>query len=570
MKFGIDMEVQRTNCAYLSVRNETDFPFTIQQDGAIELFNQTEDPERLHKFDLNIMPGQWLPYGWTDPRLGKKLLASMGIIAHGTQTVGGRRGRGRRNSINSFSSNPSCVVDVSKVNAVSVMDLSAFQDADMVNISFALKTLGNGLVLCIYKSNELLGTGAKMYFKNTENETDDPTKLSPTKEVDDRRKALSVKIQLQSISLSLIAEQPKRRELLGMFIDRFETTFRKNPESLKDGAMSSIEVKVRDVQLDNYSESTVYPVLTTSMYSDERAAATRRWRLHNESLRSSTTTITGRRSSFRASPSLPIGSYSGELQPHTQQQSILQVSRANNCETEEYPCFLQFSAARESPKGRGKVDAIIKYVGLRVLEVKVAVDSSSLVMFYLDLQKDLSGSGITVDDSELAVRMYYEEFTQQATTYLLKHSGLNALDPAYTFKKAQVRKYYFETVVLHPLKFTLTFTTTSLSRFQKDNLFRQNKKLKLLQSGNGIPDIENFEIKLTSFIVNQAMESIKTMKARIIKKIKNEIKANLLLIGGNLLTSMNIIGKPAGLLKNIGTGVQAFVYEVGMVYGVVL
>ena len=66
------------------------------------------------------------------------------------------------------------------------------------------------------------------------------------------------------------------------------------------------------------------------------------------------------------------------------------------------------------------------------------------------------------------------------------------------------------------------------------------------------------------------MESIKTMKARIIKKIKNEIKANLLLIGGNLLTSMNIIGKPAGLLKNIGTGVQAFVYEVGIVYGVVL
>jgi hypothetical protein len=241
----------------------------------------------------------------------------------------------------------------------------------------------------------------------------------------------------------------------------------------------------------------------------------------------------------------------------------VQKSLQQSSEVEEYPCFLQFTAAKEAPKGRGKVDAIIKYVGLRILELKIAVDSSSLIMYYLDLHKDLAGNTDSIDNSDqVAVRMYYEDFNADATKLLLKHSGVNALDPEVAYKKAQVRKYFFETVVIHPLKFTLTFTSTSLPRFEADGVFRENKKLKLLQAGNGIPDIENFEIRLNSFIVHQAMESTKTMKARVTKKIKSEIKSNLLLIGGNLLTSMSIIGKPAGLLKNIGGGVQAFFYEV--------
>lgn len=169
----------------------------------------------------------------------------------------------------------------------------------------------------------------------------------------------------------------------------------------------------------------------------------------------------------------------------------------------------------------------------------------------------------SVDNSDdLAVRMYFQDLNVEVSTLVLKRSGINAIDVEYAFKKAQVRKYFFETVVIHPLKFTLTFMPTSVARFQEEKVFEKNKKLKLLQAGSGIPDIENFEIRLNSFIVHQAMESVKTMKARLAQKVKREIKANLLKIGGNLLVSMSIIGKPAGLMKNIGDGVQAFFYEV--------
>jgi hypothetical protein len=567
MKFGPDMEVQRTNCAYLSVRNETDFPFTLQQFGAKELFQSSHDPEQLHKFDLNIMPGQWLPYGWTDPKLGRKVLAYLGIITHGAQSnkrtptllsgsSGGRGGGGpRRSKTIGFDYHPSCVVDAGQVNTVTVMDLSALHDPLMVNISFVMKTLGNGLVLCIYKSNELLGTGAKRYFKSIEADSDvhEPSAgvASITKEVDDRRKTMVFKMQLQGISASLVAEVPQRRELLGIFIDKFETTYRKAPESAKEGAMTSIEVKVRDVQVDNYSESTVFPVLLTSMHSSEREQATRQWRLARQQ---------GEREIGRASSTSPTP----DLQIHTQQQSLLQKTLSPG-ELEEYPCFLQFTAAKEAPKGRGKVDAIVKYVGLRVLEVKLAVDSSSLIMYYLDLVNDLisDSAATSMDNSdEIAVRLYYQDLNAEVSFYLLHKSGLNNVDPEFAFRKAQVRKYFFETLVIHPLKFTLTFTPTSLPRFQEERVFEKNKKLKLLQAGSGIPDIENFEIRLNSFIVHQAMESMKTMKARVAKKVKSEIRSNLLLIGGNLITSMSIIGKPAGLMKNIGGGVQAFFYEV--------
>jgi hypothetical protein len=261
---------------------------------------------------------------------------------------------------------------------------------------------------------------------------------------------------------------------------------------------------------------------------------------------------------------------SGEqgITAHLQQQSLLQASIRSTVEEEEYPAFFQFTAAKEAPKGRGKVDAIIKYVGLRILELNIAVDSSSIIMFYVDLMKGMNAKNTYVIDKNdpVAVTMYYQDFNAQVSHWVLKESGLNALDTDKALKKAQVKKYFFETMIIHPLKLTLTFTPTSLSRFETDGVFKEYKKLKLLQAGQGVPEIENFEIKLNSFMVSQALESINTMKKRVVKNAKREIKSNLVRIGGNLLSSMNIIGKPAGLLKNVGGGVQAFFYEVKIVF----
>jgi hypothetical protein len=41
-----------------------------------------------------------------------------------------------------------------------------------------------------------------------------------------------------------------------------------------------------------------------------------------------------------------------------------------------------------------------------------------------------------------------------------------------------------------------------------------------------------------------------------------DMQANLLGVAGNLIGSLSLLGKPAGLYKNIGGGVQDFFYEV--------
>lgn len=58
------------------------------------------------------------------------------------------------------------------------------------------------------------------------------------------------------------------------------------------------------------------------------------------------------------------------------------------------------------------------------------------------------------------------------------------------------------------------------------------------------------------------MESITSMYRRILIKTRTELKSGLMSMGGSLLGSMSILGKPAGLLKNIGEGAEDFFYEV--------
>lgn len=58
------------------------------------------------------------------------------------------------------------------------------------------------------------------------------------------------------------------------------------------------------------------------------------------------------------------------------------------------------------------------------------------------------------------------------------------------------------------------------------------------------------------------MESVPSLMERIGNKILRDIQYNLVQIAGNLVGSLNLIGNPAGLYKNIGSGVQDFFYEV--------
>jgi hypothetical protein len=118
-------------------------------------------------------------------------------------------------------------------------------------------------------------------------------------------------------------------------------------------------------------------------------------------------------------------------------------------------------------------------------------------------------------------------------------------------------------LIIHPLKIYFSFTPTYCPRFENDPIIRSNRKLRLLVSAHSkMPAIEDFEIRIGSFIINSAMESFKSMKNRVIKKTIREIKSNLILIAGNFLNSISFFGNPSNLVKHIGAGVQDFFYEV--------
>eukprot|EP00595_Chromulina_sp_UTEXLB2642_P002609 CAMPEP_0196768380 /NCGR_PEP_ID=MMETSP1095-20130614/42684_1 /TAXON_ID=96789 ORGANISM="Chromulina nebulosa, Strain UTEXLB2642" /NCGR_SAMPLE_ID=MMETSP1095 /ASSEMBLY_ACC=CAM_ASM_000446 /LENGTH=304 /DNA_ID=CAMNT_0042137889 /DNA_START=62 /DNA_END=979 /DNA_ORIENTATION=- len=77
----------------------------------------------------------------------------------------------------------------------------------------------------------------------------------------------------------------------------------------------------------------------------------------------------------------------------------------------------------------------------------------------------------------------------------------------------------------------------------------------------GIAGIEELVIKVTSFIVNNVMESVDALLSRLVYKITREMQNQVLEIAGRVVGSLNVLGKPVGLYKNIGNGVQDFFYE---------
>jgi len=60
------------------------------------------------------------------------------------------------------------------------------------------------------------------------------------------------------------------------------------------------------------------------------------------------------------------------------------------------------------------------------------------------------------------------------------------------------------------------------------------------------------------------MESQNALISRLSYKVTKELQRQILAIAGNFIGSLNVIGRPAGLYKNIGSGVEDFFYEVSL------
>ena len=66
---------------------------------------------------------------------------------------------------------------------------------------------------------------------------------------------------------------------------------------------------------------------------------------------------------------------------------------------------------------------------------------------------------------------------------------------------------------------------------------------------------------MNAFIVSNAMESQQSLVNRVTMKTALGLRNQFVQIAGSLIGNLTVLGKPAGLAKNIGSGLQDFFYE---------
>jgi hypothetical protein len=124
--------------------------------------------------------------------------------------------------------------------------------------------------------------------------------------------------------------------------------------------------------------------------------------------------------------------------------------------------------------------------------------------------------------------------------------------------KAQESKLYFEYFILHPMKLLLIFLQTEYCPQDASEIIKpKTMSTSILDLFTSAAAVELMEIKLNSFIVTGARESIPTLQSRILAKMWQDVRGQLTQIAG----SLSILGSPVGLARNIGNGVQDFFYE---------
>jgi len=115
-------------------------------------------------------------------------------------------------------------------------------------------------------------------------------------------------------------------------------------------------------------------------------------------------------------------------------------------------------------------------------------------------------------------------------------------------------KMYIESLIVHPIKLTITVIQTP---FPRKDTSEESVSTSAFNALTSLAGVERMQLKLFSFIVSSAMESPQSLWQRIQAKSWQDLQFQLAKVAG----SLRVIGAPMGLARNIGSGLQAFLYE---------
>ena len=499
------------NCSF-SVRNLTSSSLVLQQldssegddDDELEALLFPRIIADLHR--ITYPPDSWEPFGWSCQYLG----SSVQINASTGTTI-----------TSPLSQSTAVYLDFLKVG-----DSISMPVGYGVKLVLSVQATGYGVVLVAREVADEVGAWDGQAAVNSSASSRDESFMAQ----------VSFSLCLKSVGLSIIAERHCRREFLSVYIENIDVKSRREIGGDSGTARLTVNLTVMDVQIDNYSETAVYPVMLHSFNSQERKDAV-----------------------AKAKRDLALKRISAKKGgPKTANDSHREGSGAEPQDLSALANFITMSVWRDTP--RGSANSIYKYVALKVLEVKVALDSSTLQIYLLDLHPDLM---TLLETREQALAMEFpEQWMERHNAALALGAGsAGAVDIDKILNAACSEKLYVENLVLHPLKINITFTPTRFPRSSSEDIF-SSRKYKVFKWVKEMASIDELVVKVSSFIItSNMMEPFDQLKLRIASAFLRDLKKELFLVVGRVIGNLSVLGRPAGLYRKVGGGIKTFFYE---------
>ena len=216
--------------AALIIHNDSEIQVTVQQ-ADIES-EYTGIAKNL--FEVHVVPFQRSLFGWADPDLSGDILVTAGLSSTGHKL--------RTARLNFLETG----------KQLRLPDNSG-RIGSLGEVVLSVLTEGEGRVLHITRSVNIASTSS-----DNENFIGVPSLFDDQSTTSEAVRSFGLSFRLASFGLSLVIERPVRREFMSLYIDGLEGRVKTK------GSIRSFEFTVMDLQIDNYSETAVYPVLLHS------------------------------------------------------------------------------------------------------------------------------------------------------------------------------------------------------------------------------------------------------------------------------------------------------------------
>lgn len=464
--------VESSNAA-LSIKNDTDQDITITQaDVYLEQAAAQFNPDfNASVYDIVVPGKRWYPFGWAEPDAGSNVLVAIG------------------KSLQGANSRRAATISLLKTDEM----LRLPDNSGKVEVLLSVKTQECGRVLHITKIKD---TRHRHHHHDKKEETS-PVLDQKLNNVDS-----TIKLLFSSFGMSLILDKPIRKEFLSLYVDDVNISLQ------RENTLRSLQVEIKDFQIDNYSDSRIYPVFVRAHISDKQR--------------------------FSKSAS----SYSEEVKP-----------------------VFTMSILQELPTNSITVLPIFRYFAVRLMPLAVEVDSGTIQALLVYLFSNLKLTNTSDTKAYQHPSSWIDEYNMLLLSPQRRMYGVNVYSAQLVSRAAKI---YFQKLIIHPIKVYLTVVLTPFSP-QKSSFNRNEDKsseessiqstfLNILQT---FAAVDHMKLQLRSFEVDDAMETRASISYYVLSQLKQDISSHF----GQAFGSLALIGSPMGFARKVGSGVKAFFYE---------